>query len=320
VNEFNLIEHYFTHLTATRSDTLLGINDDAAIVKVPPNNNLVTCMDTLVAGVHFPLDTSPFDIGYKALAVNLSDMAAMGATPCWLTLALTLPQAEESWLQAFSQGMKLLCDNYQLQLIGGDTTQGPLTVTVQVLGTLPKHLALQRSGAQTDDLIFVSGDLAAAGIGLQICQHKLQLPALVNDYCLARLHRPQPRITMGQALLTIAHSAIDISDGLSGDLQHILKQSNKGAIVNVDQLPIYPALRDHFSAEKLYQLALAAGDDYELCFTVAPDKIVELQQALINDKYTCIGKITAAPDLHLQFSDNSPFQTESPSYQHFGQS
>ena len=232
LSEFDIIRYFFDRPQAAdgRSDVLLGIGDDAAVVTVPDDHDLVLCMDTLVAGVHFPEDTSPGAIGHKALAVNLSDLAAMGAEPAWFTLSVTLPHADADWLAAFAQGMFRLADHYRVQLVGGDVTRGPLSVTVQAHGLVPRGRALRRSGAAVGDRIYVTGTLGDAGLALH--QGAEQAPALRQ-----RLDYPSPRVEAGLALRGLASAAIDISDGLLADLGHLLEDGRQGAMLEVDDLP-----------------------------------------------------------------------------------
>ena len=306
LDEFSLIEKYFKNQKISRPDVILGIGDDAALVNVPSNCLLVLSMDTLVEGVHFPPQTSPFDIGYKALAVNLSDLAAMGAEPAWMTLALTLPEINTTWLDEFTKGLNQLAKQFNVQLIGGDTTRGPLTVTIQVHGFVQPHHVLSRHGAKVGDKIYVSGTLGDAGLGLQIALGNRDLPIQDKLFVLQRLNRPIPRIQLGILLREIATSAIDISDGLLADLNHILKSSNVGARINAKNIPLSQALQNLPLAEA-QQLALTAGDDYELCFTIPTENentlIARLSHLEIN--YSSIGEIQKAPGLQIDgFSDD----------------
>jgi thiamine-monophosphate kinase len=301
LSEFDLIARYFSRSAGRTPGVVLGVGDDAAVVDVPPGQSLVMSMDTLVAGVHFPDGASADAVGHKALAVNLSDMAAMGATPNWLLLGLTLPQAEETWLADFSRGLHALADEYGLALIGGDTTRGPLTVTVQVNGLVPQGGALLRSGARSGDLIYVSGQLGDAGLGLklELQQLDLELPAARRDYFIQRLQRPTPRLALGLALRGVASAAIDISDGLLADLGHILDAGKVGAVVEVDQLPVAEEVRG--LAETWWSLPLCAGDDYELCFTIPPERQALLEERLqsIDVPCHCIGRIELNHGLKL---------------------
>lgn len=314
MNEFDIIKKYFS-IQPNRPEVRCGIGDDAAIVTVPEHKELVMTTDTLVADVHFPIATSADAIGYKSLAVNLSDLAAMGATPLWVTLALTLPENNFAWLEKFAQGFFALAQQYQVQLIGGDITKGPLSITVQALGTLPKGKALLRSMAKPNDLIYVSGTLGNAGLALKMLKENGSLSTANQEFLLQHLNYPQPRINLGQALLAYAHAAIDISDGLAADLDHILKQSHVGASINVDQLPLSSVLTQTLPKDKAIALALTAGDDYELCFTIP--KNAQDQLKLLSDKITCIGEITENPGLTLYYQDGSHYHGTLSGYQHF---
>ncbi|TAK73541.1 MAG: thiamine-phosphate kinase [Gammaproteobacteria bacterium] len=311
MTEFELIKHYFAQQSLHRPDVMLGIGDDAAILSIPAGMELAVTTDTLALDVHFPASASPYDIGYKSLAVNLSDLAAMGATPAWVTLAITLPQADESWIHSFCDGFFTLANRYQVQLIGGDLTHGPLAITVQAIGFIPTRKAILRSGAKAGDLIYVTGTLGEAGLALLSLQGKA---SPVPEDILTRLHRPEPRVTVGEAIRDIAHAAIDISDGLTADLGHILEQSHVGAIIYVDQLPL-----SHLPHEGGIHLALTAGDDYELCFTIPTDKRAELEAKLtaLSCRYTCIGTITEQTGLDLRYQNGKKYHGQIGGYQHF---
>ncbi len=302
MKEFAIIEHYFKQKTLSRPDVTLGIGDDCALLNMPQHQLLALSIDTLVEGLHFPVTTSAYDIGYKSLAVNLSDLAAMGAEPAWFTLALTMPKADENWLQEFSQGLFQLAQEYNLQLIGGDTTRGPLTITIQIHGFIPEKHALRRSGAKAGDRIYVSGFLGDAGLGLQIALGKIKVKADDEAYLLQRLNRPNPRVKLGLLLRNFATSAIDISDGLLADLEHILIASEVGATIRTLLIPLSDELKRNTSADEALHLALTAGDDYELCFTVPSEKEEELLTALKKENITCycIGEITQENVLVLQ--------------------
>ncbi|MDP1708879.1 MAG: thiamine-phosphate kinase [Gammaproteobacteria bacterium] len=321
MTEFTLIERYFARPAAVPDpDVALGIGDDAALVRVPAGMELAVATDTLVEGVHFPAQTAPQDIGHKALAVNLSDMAAMGAEPRWATLALTLPHADEAWLAAFSSGFLALAAAEGVQLIGGDTTRGPLSITVQILGLLPTGTALRRSGACAGDLIYITGTLGDAALALRT----LQQPTLSSGDSAAqlahRLNRPQPRIQEGLALRGIASAAIDISDGLCADLGHILAASGVGAHINLAALPLSADVTAYIEKTGDWELPMTAGDDYELCFTV-PAR----QRAALLDVMECfpagcvnVGVIEAEPGLRCIAADGSIRALRSSGYLHFG--
>jgi len=318
ISEFNLIERYFARTGRTRDDVVLGIGDDAALVRVPDGMELALAIDTLVAGVHFPVDTDAASLGHKALAVNLSDLAAMGAEPVWATLALTLPEANEQWLDDFSRGLFALADRYNVQLIGGDTTHGPLTITVQAHGCVPAGQALRRAGARPGDLIYVTGTLGDAGLALLALQEEVKLPLKDKTFVLDRLNRPEPRIVIGQQLRGIAHAAIDVSDGLAADLSHILDASHVGATIQVERLPLSPVLQEYFHMIGGWIVPLASGDDYELCITVPPDKQAALELACAQHACPCtwIGSINARPGLHCLMDDGTEIGAPS-GYQHF---
>lgn len=317
MNEFDIIKNIFARKSISREDVILGIGDDCAIVEVSHDLQLLITTDTLVAGVHFPYSSfeesikDSYDIGYKSLAVNLSDLAAMGATPTWITLALTLPEANQLWLKNFSQGLFDLADQHHVQLIGGDITRGPLSITIQAHGTVPKGQAITRNTAKPGDSIYVTHTLGDAALALLVLQNNIKLRDSCRDYLLSRLTRPLPRIEIGKKLLGFASSAIDISDGLVASLQHILEQSHVGAIVQVEDIPLSAALRESVSFEHGLQFALTGGDDYELCFTVSPNKESRIENA------TLIGKITENLGLALRFKDGRSYNGEIKSYQHF---
>ena len=317
MSEFDLITRYFSQKFPKRDDVILGIGDDAALCTIPSDMQLAIAIDTLVEGIHFPNMTRPEDIGYKALAVNLSDMAAMGANPAWMTLVLTCPETNDVWLSKFSQGLRELAEIHNVSLIGGDTTAGPLTITVQITGFIPPNTALTRSGAQVGDGIYVTGTLGDAGLGLAALQKKVVLPHPVQQFVESRLHRPTPRLHEGQALRGIGSSAIDISDGLVADLEHILTASGVGASLQLERLPLSRALRDYLSLESAWNFALGSGDDYELCFTVPPSQEDALKNALSADAYTRIGTIESHHGLRCRDHNGRIFIPKQQGYQHF---
>lgn len=284
MNEFALIEAYFKHLGADSGAPAcdMGIGDDCALLSVPSGYQLVVSSDTLIRGVHFPESTPAYDIGYKALAVNLSDLAAMGATPAWFSLCITLPEFDEQWLGQFCHGIDTLVRSTPIRLIGGDTTKGVLSVSIQVMGLVKSGQALCRHGANVGDDVYVSGRLGEAGIGLRLVLDEPILPRMNSSQCayyLNRLNRPSPRVVLGQSLLNIASSCIDVSDGLLADLNHTLDRSGKvGAILDLKNIPIAECLMTTEQAaefgfnneNKAREFAINAGDDYELCFTARP--------------------------------------------------
>ncbi len=301
--EFSIISRYFQSLTP--QDITVGIGDDCAILSPPTAMQLVSCVDTLVAGRHFPLDTPPHAIGWKSVAVNLSDLAAMGAKPHSILLALSLPNIDEDWLSEFSRGIADCCQKYGVQLIGGDTTQSPtLTISITALGWVATGQAVLRGGAQVGDLIAVSGQIGSAAYALQHSQSRLQHTL---DY-------PVPQLLLGQALGHYASSMIDISDGLAQDLGHILTASQVGAVLQLEQIPIANELNE-LELEQAMQYVLSGGDDYQLCFTLSPAALIAFQQQYQIPVYV-IGQIQQ--DLGCQYRyDHAIFQPKTLGYQHF---
>lgn len=305
-NEFSLIEKYFTWDKIPKS-VELGVGDDAAILNLIDNKSLVVSVDTLLEDVHFPKETDAHAIAHKALAVNLSDLAAMGADPAWFTLSLTLPKINDEWLQEFSAGLKALADKHNIFLVGGDTCQGSLSITIQVIGFVEKDKTLLRGGAKHGDKIYVTGTLGDAAAGLAVLQDKLHLEPQEATTCVSQLEYPQPRNNISRLIRGFASACIDISDGTLADLQHILKASHMGANINTQQLPLSPALQK-LEKETALTLALTGGDDYELLFTLNPIQEHQLNIAAEKRKLqiTCIGSIDEtitgiklSPDIHL---------------------
>ena len=318
LSEFFLIKHYFEKISTPRSDVLLGVGDDCAIVQADINQQIAISVDTLVEGIHFLPNAEPESLGHKSLAVSLSDLAAMGAKPAWFTLALTLPEVKEPWLAAFAKGLATLAKQHQIALIGGDTTRGPLSITIQVNGFVKTEQALRRDGACPGDDIYVSGTLGDAGAGLKLKQNQLnaqQGKQQQEAFLQQRLDKPTPKIELGRALRCIANSAIDISDGLAADLSHILEKSQVGADIELEELPISSALTDTVGKEQAEQLALYAGDDYELCFTVPTEKQDELKK--IKGNYTKIGTITNEPRKVVFYRDGQQAELIGKGYEHF---
>ena len=306
--EFSLIERYFTRQGVKNTSTKLSIGDDCALLSLPDGYELAVTTDTMVENVHFFADADPEQLGHKLLAVNLSDLASMGAKPVSVTLALTLPNVDENWLAAFSKGFLNLAEQHVVDLIGGDTTSGPLTLTVQAMGLVPKGKALLRSSAKPGDFIYLTGPLGDAGLGLKIkqgylCRHP--------ESALQRFNQPDPQINAGIALLDVANACIDISDGLAADLGHILEQSHVGACLDWDKLPLADAVVDYINDTGDWAMPLFAGDDYELCFTVSPEKVPWLT---IN--CTKIGVIESTLGLRLDKS-GSLQPLSSKGYEHF---
>lgn len=295
LGEFELIGRYFNRLGASRADVLLGVGDDAALVVPPPGQVLVTALDTMVEGVHFMADDPPDSIGHRALAVNLSDLAAMGATPAWFLLSLSLAHVDERWLGGFAAGMAALATRHGVALIGGDTTSGRLTVSVTVMGFVPPGLALRRDGARVGDAIFVSGSVGDAAAGLALRQGRLtgspgDVAALEDRYL-----RPEPRVALGPALRGLASACIDVSDGLGGDLAKLCEASGAGADLQGAALPVSAALQRTAGGAQQRALALGGGDDYELLFTVPPEHRAAITLLARQLPLSCIGEIVTAP-------------------------
>ena len=320
--EFELIDRYFKS-SLGRGDVVLGVGDDAAILDVPSGHQLVVSMDTLVADVHFALNDDPEGIGHKALAVSLSDMAAMAAEPAWATLALVLPRVDEAWLAAFSEGLLGLTQAFGVELVGGDTTRGPLCITSQLHGHVPSGQATLRSGAGPGDLICVTGTIGDAGLALRLRQQSGRGHQNSDrNYLDQRLDRPSPRVREGVGLRALASAAIDISDGLSADLGHILEASGCGGEVEVDAVPLSDTFRrcaEGLAPDEALRLALSAGDDYELCFTVPEDQLPRLEAVSANWEvpWRVIGRITERKGLSLVHDDGHPFILERTGYEHF---
>ncbi|MCE2573686.1 thiamine-phosphate kinase [Motilimonas eburnea] len=298
MSEFDLIYRYFFKDANQRKDVELGIGDDCALLTMPPQSLLAVSTDTLVSGVHFFPDVDPFTLGHKALAVNISDLAAMGADPAWVSLAITLPEANEPWVKAFAEGFLALADYYGMQLVGGDTTKGPLSVTVTVHGHVPIGQALTRGQAKAGDWIYVTGAPGEAAFGLNLLQGAItcEVSDELSAHCISRLQQPTPRVAIGTALRGLASSCIDISDGLAQDLGHILNACQCGADIHLDQLPLNSGILEATSFDQACQLALTGGDDYELLFTVPQEKkgLVDQLASHHSVAINCIGRLTSA--------------------------
>jgi thiamine-monophosphate kinase len=318
--EFSLIERIRTR-TRARADVVLGIGDDAALLQPLAGGQLVVTADTLNSGVHFPAETPPYDIGWKTLAVNLSDLASMGARPSWCVLALSLPDAETDWVEAFADGFFALADLHDIVLVGGDTTRGPLSLSVTAIGQVTAGTALRRDAAQVGDDIWLSGTLGDAAVALRAWQAgtlDVRSPAedAQVDFLRQRLARPTPRVALGTALVGIAHAAVDISDGLLADLGHICERSGVAALIEPEQLPISAAARARIGLTHARDAALRGGDDYELCFTAAP-----AQRAALADvssrlalPLTRVGEIVAGQGVSAGSAASGPS-----GYEHFNE-
>jgi thiamine-monophosphate kinase len=302
MGEFELIDRFFASLGAARPDVLAGVGDDAALLQVAPGHELVTCVDTLVEGRHFPVGSDAYDIGWRSLAVNLSDLAAMGATPTWALLALTLPAMDEEWLDGFARGFGKLAQEAGVALVGGDTTRGPLTLSVTAMGLVPNGLALRRSGARPGDLVYVTGWPGDAAAGLALIEGRLQGQGANRGALERKFRHPEPRMAFGQGLRGVAHACIDVSDGLAQDLGRLAAASGVGAIIRARELPLSRALYALAGEEAARGYALAGGDDYELLFTApasARAQIGALAAKAGAPACHCIGEIVAGKGVRV---------------------
>ncbi len=316
--EFELIARYFSS-TAAAGGVLLGVGDDCALLAADPAMELAVSTDTLVADVHFFSGTDPRNLGHKALAVNLSDLAAMGAVPRWFTLALTLPAVDAAFLEGFAGGLLELAAGAGIALVGGDTTRGPLAMTLTVIGEVPRGQALRRSGARAGDDIWVSGTLGDAALGLALLRKEISLPPALSAAAIAHLERPTPRVALGIALREIASSAIDVSDGLAADLRHICERSAVGARLEATALPLSAALRAVPDAALQMRWALAGGDDYELCFCAAPQRraAIAALAAELALPLSHIGTIGAGSGVEVFAANGAPVALAHSGYDHF---
>ncbi len=319
-NEFDIIKKYFT-FSEMRDDIVLAGGDDCAIVSPPDNKQLLITADTLISGVHFPENTSPEDIAYKALMVNLSDLAAMGATPAWITLAITLPDVDDTWLRRFSNTLSETLNLFNISLIGGDTTKGKLSITIQAMGFCEIGRELRRDKALVGDKIFVTGNLGDASIGLKSIVEKLEDAEL--ESCVERLNRPDARVKFAEQLLNYSRCAIDVSDGLVADLGHIVESSQCGAQVMLSDIPLSSTARYYFKRynnnDVDWELLLTQGDDYELCFTLNVDKesaVIEMAEKMAL-KITCIGEITEGDKLLCVNNKGDSVKFYSSGFTHF---
>jgi len=309
MNEFELIQNYF-NWPLTDPTVELGVGDDAAIFNLDSDYQLVTTTDTLSEGVHFFKDDSPENIAYKSLAVNLSDIAAMGAIAKWFTLAITLPKIDEIWLKKFSESLKETSLKYNVSLIGGDTTRGPLNITITMMGVVEKSKAIKRSGANNGDNIYISGEIGDAAL----CLKKINKGEKPHKVEMIKLNRPTPRLDLGNALKGIASSCVDISDGLEQDLSHIIKASKVGAIINVQKLPLSQLMVKYIEDNNDWSLPLCGGDDYELCFTAPKNfnsEIIKIGE-ICKIRITKVGVIVKEKGLRIKGYDS-----QAASYQHF---
>ena len=316
--EFDLIHQYFTQRQTNRRDVIKSIGDDCALVKPINDQLLAVSTDTLVSGVHFFADIPPHALGFKALAVNLSDLAAMGARPSWVSLALTMPDIDEAWVSEFSDGFFKAADYYGIELIGGDMSKGPLSITLTVQGQVSQEQQMLRNGARFGDWICVTGSLGDSALALEQLYGRIELSNDDKEAVLNKHYYPSPRLLAGQALRNIASAAIDISDGLASDLAHIAKQSGCKAVIDVDALPLSDVLRKNTSPEQSLALALSGGEDYELCFTVSPQALGSIENALknTNTPFACIGQMQSGEGISFQ-RDNHALDINFKGFEHF---
>ncbi len=319
-SEFDVIKKYFT-FSDSRDDVILPVGDDCACVSVPENKQLLITTDTLISGVHFPENTSPEDIAYKSLMVNLSDLAAMGATPTWVTLAISLPEINETWLQAFSNQFSAVLSKFNISLIGGDTTKGALSITIQAMGVCDQKKILRRDQAELNDKIFVTGYIGDASVGLQAVLNQLADKNLLS--CVNRLNRPEARVNFAEELTLYSKCAIDISDGLVADLGHIISASDCGADINLADIPLSSSTRHYFDfyhkSTVDWSMVLTQGDDYELCFTVnnKNESAVITLAKKHQLKVTCIGEVTESNELVFTDVNNEIINFSSTGFKHF---
>jgi thiamine-monophosphate kinase len=347
--EFSLIERIRSLTEQSRDDVRFGIGDDAAVLAVPAGQELAVAIDTLVEGVHFPRGTSAVDIGWKALAVNLSDLAAMGATPAWALLALTLPEPDQAFVEGLADGFAQLAKPHRLALVGGDTTRGPLSISVAVHGFVAPGKALMRSGAKVGDAVLVTGTLGDGAAGLHTLANASHYPvhpsidsvhpersaakskgnspetlfdefqSSARDVLIARLNRPTPQLAAGSALRDLAHACIDVSDGLIADLGHICTASGVGAEIDASLLPLSPSLIAIYDDASAQQFALTGGDDYELCFTVPMNRLADVQSDLsrLGCGVTRIGRIVEGQGVSVRGVDGQWLETGQAGWNHF---
>lgn len=318
--EFEIISRYFQRNQKKDYNEIKGIGDDSALIKIPENNVLAISTDTLVENTHFFKNISPKDLAYKTVAVNLSDLAAMGADPKWTTLSITMPESNSLWLEKFSNSFFNILNQYNVRLIGGDTNCGPLSITLSIYGLLEKHTALLRSNANIGDSIYVTGTLGESAAGLFLLKKKIFIKNLsIRNYLIKKHLNPIPRVCEGIALRNIANAAIDISDGLLSDLGHILKNSQCGANVNLNTIPISNVLINNFQRECYLNWALNVGEDYELCFTISKKNITKLnliaQNFLVN--FTYIGDIIPIEQGFNLFYDKKKIIFKKKGFNHF---
>ncbi len=314
LTEFDIIQRYFASHSIQSRYSVQGIGDDAALLRVPQDFDLVTSIDTLNEGIHFDKTVAAYDLGYKALAVSISDIAAMGASPFSALLTLSLPAADEGWLSEFAAGFFAIADQFSVDLVGGDITRGPLSVSTIVNGLIPEGKALMRSGANVGDLIYVTGTLGDAALAFKLMSEQAEP---IAKALLERLNRPQPRVEAGLALRDVATSAMDISDGLAADLGKLCVASGVGAELFAKRLPLSSHLQNLPTDEQAWYLALTFGDDYELVFTVPPQYKSKLDALQLGVEITCVGEITSTPGVSVKDKTGAEMMLKSAGYEHF---
>jgi thiamine-monophosphate kinase len=320
ISEFALIERYFRQRGVQRDDVRVGIGDDAALLDSPPGMELVAAIDTLVAGVHFPHGSSAVSIGHRALAVNLSDLAAMGAQPAWALLALTLPAADEAWLEDFASGFAELAHAHQVALVGGDTTSGPLCISLQVLGHVARGSAMLRSGGKPGDVLFVSGTPGDSAAGLALEQGRLSASAQASSFLRDRFLFPTPRVALGGRLRQFASACIDVSDGLLADAGKLAAASSSGVQIDYRSVPVSEQLVSAVGDTRARELCLTGGEDYELCFSVRPQNVGPLLRELPPAAwgYQRIGVLVQSPGAAVLAADASVMRFSHSGFDHFG--
>lgn len=318
MNEFSLIDQFFKPFPIKRKDVLFGIGDDAACMQVPSGYDLLVSTDTLVSGVHFLPEWNAYDIACKSVMVNVSDMAAMAAEPCWVTLALTLPELNQAWLTDFAKGLNHSLNQFNIDLIGGDTTHGPLSMTITIMGLAPHAKAIRRSGAKPGDIIVVSGQLGAAALAVNSLKRE-NIAAEDKAELMDKLLHPVPRVDLTNLLRAYASAAIDISDGLAADLNHICVASGVGGVLTKDAIPLHPLLTKYLNKQQAVDLALTGGDDYEICFIVPEPRLNALLTELNKVKINAypIGVIEEKNGLRLKGADGKLEDLTPRGYSHF---
>ncbi len=320
MNEFEIIDEFLALKVKNRKDVIQGVGDDCALLKVPRGQRLAVSMDTLIAGVHFLPDCEPAKIAHKAIAVNLSDLAAGSAEPAWITVSLTIPEFDKTWLASFNKGLTTMAEYFGIQIIGGDTCKGPLSITVQAHGFVPEQVFCRRNTAQAGELVCVTGTLGDAALGLLVAQGKLDVKSEEDKkFLLKRYETPYPRMASGIALRNRATAGIDISDGLLADVNHISQASNVGVLLRWERIPLSDAAKNVADKPLLMKSALSGGDDYELCFSVKEDELEATQQALemVGSECTAIGRLSGKPGIRV-LDGKDEVAIDKLGFQHFG--